>query len=454
MQCSFRFQIALCLSLATFNCARPQFIEINTQPAPNFDEGFRQFCSIELANGNHERNAVLCAFYGDYRNAIAQATQRAFPAPDPFSSIQVATSDMEREVMLEKAQQLLNNPDQSEASRQMAESLLAVLSSPASVEAVFEGARPVDALEYILSRAGDYHFTLINEAHFSSQHRNFTHRLLKPLWEQGYRYLALEALGYQDSLLQERGYPVRTTGYYTNDAHFGNLIRAALQIGYTLAPYETQSPDKDGTERDRDQAQHILQRTWLKDKQGKVLVHAGYGHIRETGSSQYEPMGFQLRKMANQDILTIDQENMTPLDQADKTHPFYRFADSLFQINAPSVILNPAGQPIVEPVQQGAIDIHVYHPRTQFIDGRPDWMMQAGKAKVRIPEKLKPYEGHLIRVIRKGEGKNAVPVDQFVIDGEKVLLLPSGLYIAQIVDCEGSLVKAFEVRVGSGEAPE
>ncbi len=101
----------------------------------------------------------------------------------------------------------------------------------------------------------------------------------------------------------------------------------------------------------------------------------------------------------------------------------------------------------MDPISTGNIDIQVYHPRTEFTNGRPDWMMGGEKVQLPLPELISSYQGHLIRAIREGEQPNAVPVDQFVIDGEKPLILPQGNYVLQIVDCEGALVKAFQIAV-------
>ncbi|MCB0550560.1 MAG: hypothetical protein KDD19_23525 [Phaeodactylibacter sp.] len=423
-----------------------QFTEINIGPAPGFDPGYREFCQISLNGGDPEQHAVLFAFYGDYQNALEQATKDASVQGNPFEYLQFGGMGTENNGLLDKANSILNNPEESEAAKAQARMLIAFLTGPASTEEALSNARPTSALEYIADQAGNYHFTLINEAHYNSQHRNFTERLLQPLWEKGYRYLALEALSHQDTLLQQRGYPVRSTGYYTKDAHFGNLIREALRIGYTLISYETQGGNR-GTARDRDQALNLYRQTLQQDKNGKVLVHAGYSHINELGDRNYEPMGMQLKRLAEQDILTVSQEKMSGLNVPEKEHHYYRYADSTFHFDQPTVFLNQQGEPVLDPISSGNLDIQVYHPRTHFLDGRPGWMMDGKKVQVPLPEPMNSYKGHLLRAIREGEQPDAVPVDQFVIDGKKPLILPAGTYVLQVVDCEGALVKAYRMSV-------
>ncbi len=58
------------------------------------------------------------------------------------------------------------------------------------------------------------------------------------------------------------------------------------------------------------------------------------------------------------------------------------------------------------------------------------------------------FKGHLLKAINKIEEKNAIPIDKFVIDEQKKLILPNGEYLIQIISCEGALVKEFELKVG------
>jgi len=51
-----------------------------------------------------------------------------------------------------------------------------------------------DAKPYILSRTKNEQIVIINESHHRPEHRKFTSDLLAQLYDQGYRYLALEAI--------------------------------------------------------------------------------------------------------------------------------------------------------------------------------------------------------------------------------------------------------------------
>ena len=313
------------LTLCLVNCNQKndfEFSEIRLNRIENFDPNFINYCNLNL-NTNFESNAVICSFYGDYLNSIDQATKRKSISNNPRESIVIHSPS--NDDLINSLESILQDKGAEEDDKIAAKTMLGLLNTPDAKDLMIK-AKSIPAKDFISKKSKDYHFTLINEAHWNSQHRSFTKSLLKPLWDYGYRYLALETLSHEDTLIHERGYPVTSTGYYTKDSNFGNLVREALRIGYKLIPYETQN-NVDGTLRDRDQAMTIVTETFEKDTIGKVLIYAGYSHINETGDANYEPMGYQLKKLISQDILTIDQESMTAYTDVSKQHDYYRESD-------------------------------------------------------------------------------------------------------------------------------
>ena len=400
-----------------------------------FNEEFSEYCEMSSSQG-FERNAVVSSFFGDHRRSIAFATKDAVPIVVD-NPTQVDTS--QTELIKNHFIQLIADSSLSTEERSVAQKMLNILERPTNVEEVFKGSEIYNARDFIVEDSKHYHFLLINEAHYSSQNRAFTHSFLEPLWDQGYRYLALETLGYEDTSLMQRGYPVMSTGYYTRDPVFGNLVRDALEIGYKLISYETTN-DHDGTLMDYDQAVNIYQKTWQKDTVGKVLVHAGYSHIGESGSETYNPMGSQLKELSGQDILTVEQQTMTELTDDSLLHPYYQYAINHYEFEAPVVFIKN-DQTLIDLVNTMLVDIQVYHPRTEYVDGRPSWLLDADKRRYELPKEFEDYEGHLLQVVPLGENTDAIPVDQFVITSEKkLLILPPGEYTLRVIDCEGTLV--------------
>src|SRR5690606_5251139 len=79
----------------------------------------------------------------------------------------------------------------------------------------FVRSKKVNARHYIIQQSKDARITIINEAHHIASHRTFTRSLLQGLYDNGYRYLGLEALF--DSVINDRNYPTIESGYYTSE---------------------------------------------------------------------------------------------------------------------------------------------------------------------------------------------------------------------------------------------
>jgi len=433
------------LTLCLVNCNQKndfEFSEIRLNRIENFDSNFVNYCNLNL-NTNFELNAVVCSFYGDYLNSIDQAAKRKSISNNPRESIVIHSPS--NDDLINSLESILQDKGAEEDDKIAAKTMLGLLNTPDAKDLMIK-AKSIPAKDFIAKKSKDYHFTLINEAHWNSQHRSFTKSLLKPLWDYGYRYLALETLSHEDTLIHERGYPVTSTGYYTKDSNFGNLVREALRIGYNLIPYETQN-NVDGTLRDRDQAMTIVTESFKKDSIGKVLIHAGYSHINETGDSNYEPMGYQLKKLISQDILTIDQESMTAYTDVSKQHDYYRESDKKFGFEEPTILLDSENKVIIKPLFTDRIDIQVYHPKTSFIKRRQDWKFESNVKSIPLSGEFKKYKNHLIQAVKRGESNDAIPVDQFVISNETILLLHSGKYDIRIINCGGDMVASSELVV-------
>lgn len=167
-----------------------------------------------------------------------------------------------------------------------------------------------------------YNVTMFNESHHFSQHRAFIYSQLEILKSLGYNQLALETLNEKDSSLCERNYPIKKTGYYTNDPVYGNVIRKALEIGFILIPYDSRDRD-----REKGQADNIFKQ--YDPEKGKLIIYGGYGHIAETGDLKM--MGQYLKNMLNEDVLSISQfthYRFEPVFPSDSIYDFFLQKDS------------------------------------------------------------------------------------------------------------------------------
>lgn len=159
------------------------------------------------------------------------------------------------------------------------------------------------AFNYIEQRSIDQQVVMINEQHWQSRHRLLGNLLLKYYYDQGFRYLAVEAIDKEDEIaLNDRKYPLQSSGFYTRDPQFGNMIRSALRMGLEVVTYDY--PGKNN--REHDQALNIYNKTIAKDNDAKVLVWAGIQHIDESTSNSPK-MAYYFKEISGIDPLTIEQ---------------------------------------------------------------------------------------------------------------------------------------------------
>lgn len=290
----------------------------------------------------------------------------------------------------------------------------------------------IDAKQYIISRAKRSRVVMINEAHDKPQTRVFTASLLEDLYQQGFRYLAMEMLGNFSSnavLRVNSG-----SGYYTAEPIAAELIRKALEIGYTLVPYEDTVTRHTVNQREYAQAENIYNFLSKKDTTAKILVHAGYSHIEEGARNDERiPMAAYFKIISGIDPLTIDQTEMIEMgkdpygawlyDTWIKKRPLFSPSVALFN-NVP-----------VDPFGINLYDIHVIHPPTKYVNERPSWAAMNGW-RTEIPVSPAYRTTFLIQAFYENEYNEAnpglsVPADQTYLNaanGMYYLYLHKGKY--------------------------
>lgn len=231
----------------------------------------------------------------------------------------------------------------------------------------FAGASFKDAKTYILDKTRNSQVVMINEAHEKPQHRVFTASLLEDLYVQGFRYLAMETLSpFPNASLRQVN---MLTGHYTCEPLAGELVRKALDLGYSLVAYEDSSSTHTVNQREYTQAQKIFQ-ILEKEPKAKILVHAGQGHVEEgAGSDGRIPMAAYFKIISNIDPLTIDQTGMTEGSNGLYGALWYQQYAPKLGFDTPMVPYL-AGKS-VDLFQYHLFDIYVYHPPTKFKNGRP-----------------------------------------------------------------------------------
>ena len=241
----------------------------------------------------------------------------------------------------------------------------------------------VKAHNFIVEQSAAHDYLLINEAHSIPKHRNFTKSLLKDLWEKGYRNLALEALNFMntgaliDQAINNRSYPIRIAGAYFYEPELGNLVREARSIGYQIIGYDF------GEDREVDGAKNIIEQ--VEKLGGKTIVLCGWDHIKEgpTGTYWEYALAERIHQLTGKDPLTIEQTIY--FEQSNKA-----FEDSIFQkveLEQSSVLINKDKTSFTKEKDPNWYDIMVFHPRTKYIHGYPDWLVKdKGFLTVKFPK--------------------------------------------------------------------
>ena len=309
--------------------------------------------------------------------------------------------------------------------------------------------QPINATEFIVEQAKSHKVVIINEAHHNSMHRVFTKSLLQKLFDIGYKNIGFETLGngeYLDTDLMERKYPVQKTGYYTKDPQFGDLVRRALKIGFAVFPYE-QTNGSNGKPREIEQAKNI-QKVIEKGPDDKFLIHCGFNHAFEGDHERWEKaMAGRLKEYTGIDPLTIDQIEFSEKSKPEYNNPMLNALD----IDEPSILVDQSKKPFKYEVKKRWTDLAVFHPKTKFIDGRPDWLFDNGNQQVHVNlEGIKIPLPVMILAYNKGEEiDRGIPIDRIEVKNETSetnLALAKGEYEIVVTNINGESI-SFDLNV-------
>ncbi len=156
---------------------------------------------------------------------------------------------------------------------------------------------------------------IFNEAHYNPRHRVFVASLLKDFKEAGYKYFAAETFS-NDEYFSKEIHPRFTTGYYTMEPQFGNLVREAIKLEYSLYPYEARA-GANGREREIGEAKN-LHELLKKDPKAKIIIYCGFAHIYEDSVYGWQKaMAGRLKEFTGIDPYTIDQIELS--ERSDKS---------------------------------------------------------------------------------------------------------------------------------------
>ncbi len=263
--------------------------------------------------------------------------------------------------------------------------------SDAAVRQRYATARRVTVFDTLVAMADTTRVIMINERHHASSDRVLTLALLPALYAKGFRYFAAEAFA-MDAALTARRHAL-DDGSYTSEPVFAEIVREARRLGYTLVPYEAQGrqytePDSLTPQQRRDfsQAENLFAATLARDPSAKVLVHAGFAHIRERAAPNWSPMAAYFRARTGIDPVTVDQTSGTERSAPAFAHPVHRAAPEVLS-NTGDIFIDSTGASI------GAsgllVDFVVMRTAAPDVDGRPAFLTMGGRrrpVRVDVPE--------------------------------------------------------------------
>ncbi|QAA80743.1 hypothetical protein EI546_02915 [Aequorivita sp. H23M31] len=300
------------------------------------------------------------------------------------------------------------------------------------------GFRILSAKDYIIKESLNNRLIILNEAHHNNSHRVFAESLLADLYKNGYKLLFLETLSNgenADTLLNKREYPIDASGFYSSNPQYGNFVRKALKLGFTIFPYETMG-GVDGKIREQNQADNIYS-ILQKHPEDKALIYVGYGHNREGIVPYWEKsMAERLKDLTGIDPLTIAQDKFSEKSSKTLSNPLL----VELKLKEPSVLLNDDDIPYKTVTDSSWTDITVFHPFTKYINGRPDWLFYDGKKSVSIDLKSITLYFPIMLMAFKSEEEiknDAVPLDILEVENRNenpVLVLNKGSYVIKAID--------------------
>lgn len=261
------------------------------------------------------------------------------------------------------------------------------------------------AIPAIVTQAKKHQIVMINEAHHIAQHRTLTYQLLEQLWQQGFRYFAVEALSNRnEETLKQGGLTAHKTGYLSEPI-FTNLILKAKDIGFTLVAYDKAFSNTD--ERETNAAEVLNKKIFDKDKNAKVLMHVGYSHINEQ-----EWLASKLKKLLQIDPLTIDQTSLREQSKASIEHKIYSEALTKHNGDQPFVLKNTEEN--YWSSNDKTWDITVFWPRTKYIHGRATWA-SLNRKSIKVSGDLCKQSYPCIVEVFKSENKDETATDRVIL---------------------------------------
>lgn len=227
------------------------------------------------------------------------------------------------------------------------------------------------------------------------------------------------------------------------EPQFGNLIRAANKLNYTLHPYEHHTSRGNIQERETVQAKKIAK---LLDSlpNSKIIVYCGFSHISEDSIKNWGmPMAAKLKELTGIDRYTIEQTVLSERSNTSSNNPYF----NLINTKNYAVLTDDAGNAFNKKLDDKRIDAFVYAPPTNYINNRPNWVFENGKRPIFIDKNaVKITYPLLVKVYFKERDIDnlVIPIDIIEIKSSEelsttaVAVFQDRKFIIELVDTKGT----------------
>ena len=234
--------------------------------------------------------------------------------------------------------------------------------------------KPVSARDYILNAAKDVNILLINEHHLVPYSRVYISSLLEDLKALGYNKLFYESLSYTDNNLNERGFTINSSGFYTREAMASEMIRTAISSNLKVYPYEQRDSQKEIHEkRYRALLRQEIDELKQKNKKinhrkydiehheefielstrdlsqyinicnafepgDKIIIVCGHGHLKKKAYGGWRPLGYWLEKDSRFNCLSVNIADAISQEDNELNNII-----SIVNPNSPIVLIDDSG---------------------------------------------------------------------------------------------------------------
>jgi hypothetical protein len=246
---------------------------------------------------------------------------------------------------------------------------------------------------------------MVNEAHHIDQHRVFTINILEDMWEQGFRYLALENFSEDFEEEIKNTYITQDVGSYSKSVYMGMMILHAKELGFKLISYDYKKYDS-SNQREENAAKTIFDKVFKKKPNAKILIHCGYSHIDEE-----KKLAAKLFSITGHDPLTVNQTDLMESIEG-KENPIYSAISNKLTQPSPVVLLDKNQK--LWSYKPNTYDVNVIWPRMKKEDERQSWEKLNRKTK-RIKANTCVNFPCMVEAFSTEEDPRALPQDRVVI---------------------------------------